>query len=115
MASWAVYPALDANNPSGLSESWIQGQLRQRLGFKGVTITDAIEAGALEAFGSDENRAVLASKAGMDLILASARNATQGESILNALVTALNDGTLAQDSFNQATQRILSLRAKIPA
>jgi beta-glucosidase-like glycosyl hydrolase len=115
MASWAVYPALDANNPSGLSESWIQGQLRQRLGFKGVTITDAIEAGALEAFGSDENRAVLASKAGMDLILASARNATQGESIVNALVTALNDGTLAQDSFDQATQRILNLRAKIPA
>lgn len=112
MASWVVYPALDANNPSGLSDLWIQGQLRQRLGFTGVIITDAIEAGALDAFGNDENRAVLASKAGMDLILASARNATQGEGIVNALVAALNDGTLAQDSFDQATQRILNLRAK---
>ena len=114
MASWALYPALDAKNPSGLSESWIQGELRKRLGFTGVTITDAIEAGALTAFGTDENRAVLASKAGMDLILASARNATQGEGIVNALVAALKDGKLAQDSFNAGTQRILALRGKIP-
>ena len=114
MASWALYPALDAKNPSGLSESWIQGELRKRLGFTGVTITDAIEAGALTAFGTDENRAVLASKAGMDLILASARNATQGEGIVNALVAALKEGKLAQDSFNAGTQRILALRGKIP-
>ena len=113
MASWALYPALDATYPSGLSTSWIQGELRQRLGFKGVTITDAIEAGALEAFGTDANRGVLASKAGMDLILASARNATQGEAVVDALVAALNDGTLDQTTFAAGTQRILNLRGKL--
>lgn len=113
MASWALYPALDATYPSGLSTSWIQGQLRQRLGFTGVTITDAIEAGALEAFGNDANRGVMASKAGMDLLLASARNATQGEAIVDALVAALNEGTLDQTEFNAGTQRILNLRGKL--
>jgi beta-glucosidase-like glycosyl hydrolase len=113
MASWALYPALDAKRPSGLSTAWIQGQLRERLGFKGVTITDAIEAGALKAFGNDENRAVLASQAGMDIILAAAMNATQGEAIVNALVTALSDGTLSQAAFDESTQRIIALRAKL--
>ncbi len=52
MASWAIYPALDASHPAGLSPAVIQGELRGRLGYQGVTVTDAIEAGALAAFGS---------------------------------------------------------------
>ena len=50
MVSWAVYPALDARAPAGLSAKVIGGDLRQRLGFTGVTITDALEAGALRAY-----------------------------------------------------------------
>jgi beta-glucosidase-like glycosyl hydrolase len=115
MASWALYPALDAQRPSGLSTAWIQGQLRERLGFKGVTITDAIEAGALEAFGDDPNRAILATEAGMDIILASQQNATQGEAVVNGLVSALSAGTLSRTAFDKSTKRILALRAKIPA
>ncbi|MEP7024260.1 MAG: glycoside hydrolase family 3 N-terminal domain-containing protein, partial [Actinomycetota bacterium] len=46
MLSWAVYPALGTSRPAGLSSLIIQGQLRQRLGFRGVTITDALGAGA---------------------------------------------------------------------
>jgi beta-glucosidase-like glycosyl hydrolase len=98
-----------------MSKAWVQGELRQRLGFKGVTITDAIEAGALQAFGNDGDRGVLAAKAGMDILLASGRNATQGEAIVEALVAALKTGKLARDSFDQATQRILKLRGKISA
>lgn len=115
MNSWALYPALDSKYPSGLSKSWIQDELRGRLGFKGVTITDAIEAGALEAFGDDPARAVLASQAGMDIILASGRNVTQGETIVDALVAALGDGSLSSDSFGDATKRILAVRQKLAA
>jgi beta-glucosidase-like glycosyl hydrolase len=113
MASWALYPALDAKMPSGLSVLWVQGELRQRLGFKGVTITDAIEAGSLKAFGNDAQRGVLASAAGMDIILASGRNATQGEAILDALVAALGDGKLSAADFGKGTDRILALRKKL--
>lgn len=113
MNSWAIYPALDSNYPSGLSRVWVHKELRGRLGFTGVTITDAIEAGALEAFGDYGTRGVLASQAGMDMLLASARNVTQGESIVNALVTALKNGSLQWEFFNEATDRILALRKKI--
>jgi len=65
MVSWAVYPALDRKNPAGLSPAIAGGELRTRLGFTGVTITDALEAGALRAFGTFGHRAVLAARAGM--------------------------------------------------
>jgi beta-glucosidase-like glycosyl hydrolase len=113
MASWAVYPALDAECPSGLSSKWIQGELRERLGFRGVTITDAIESASLVAFGNEPNRAILASQAGMDLILAAALNATQGAVINDAIINALKNGSLPLGQFAESTERILKLRSKL--
>lgn len=115
MPSWALYPDFDEEYPSGLSKKWLKQELRDRLGFRGVTISDAIEAGALTAFGSDSDRAVLASGAGMDIILAAAQNVTQGQTIVQALVDALNSGTLNKAEFDEGTQRILALRNKISA
>ena len=66
MVSWATYPALDASYPAGLSSVVVQNELRGHLGYQGVTITDALEAGALESFGTTQQRAVLAAQAGMD-------------------------------------------------
>ncbi|KAG6920216.1 hypothetical protein DXG01_004985 [Tephrocybe rancida] len=110
MLSWAVYPAIDSV-PAGLSFQMIFGELRGRLGFQGVTISDAIEAGGLSAYGTDSNRAILASAAGMDLILAAGRDATQGGNIVTALATALDNGTLDSKLFKNATARIAKLRA----
>jgi beta-N-acetylhexosaminidase len=113
MCSWAVYPALDASRPAGLSSAVVIGELRGRNGFRGVTITDALEAGALSAYGSTGQRAVSAAAAGMDLILCSARDVSQGESARSALATALGSGALDSTSFHAATQRIGWLRAAL--
>jgi beta-N-acetylhexosaminidase len=94
-----------------LSSTIIQGELRQRLGFQGVTITDALEAGALQSFGSTGNRAVLAAGAGMDLLLCSAQDPTQGDDAAGALQTALANGTLNSANFTAAVNRVLSLRS----
>ena len=110
MASWAVYPALDASNPAGLSPAVIQGELRARLGYQGVTITDAIEAGALAAFGSYGQRAVLAAQAGMDLLLCSAQDPSEGQAVVTALAGALDGGQLDSAAFNAAVQRVTALR-----
>jgi flagellar hook protein FlgE len=66
MTAHVVYPALDPSRPAGLSSKWIGSELRGRLGFRGVTITDSIVAGALAPYGSLGNRAVLAANAGAD-------------------------------------------------
>jgi beta-N-acetylhexosaminidase len=111
MVSWAVYPALDKNHPAGLSSTIVRGELRKRLGFKGVTITDALEAGALKNFGTTANRAKLAAKAGMDLILCAAQNYIQGNTARKAVRSAyLVSGPTAQAAFKAAVARVIALR-----
>lgn len=111
MASWAVYPALDAR-PAGLSNKWMKDELRGRLGFTGVTITDAMEAGALKGI-SDDERAIQATSAGMDILLASGRNATQGDVLRKAIIKGINNGRINRQQFDDATVRIASMRSRL--
>ena len=111
MLSWAVYPAFDPVRPAGLSPTVVQSELRGRLHYRGVTITDALEAGALKAFGTTGQRAVLSAQAGMDLILCAARDVTQGEAAVAALAAALTAGQLDPAAFQAAVDRVAGLRA----
>jgi len=115
MVSWAKYPNLGSSRPAGLSSVIVQGQLRQRLGYKGVTITDAIGAGALRAYGSTRNRALKAAQAGMELILSTAGSPSEGQQCLAGLLGGYRSGTLGQSTFNATVAQILQLRASLPA
>lgn len=109
MLSWAVYTALDAGRPAGLSPA-VVGELRNRLGYTGVTITDALEAGALQPFGGTSQRAVAAAAAGMDLVLCSSRSVSQGDEAVTALSDALASGGLDGTAFDAAAARVRALR-----
>jgi beta-N-acetylhexosaminidase len=116
MTSWATYPALDSNRPAGMSSKVIGGELRGRLGFKGVTITDGIDAGAVTPFGSLSRRAVLAASAGADLILCAAtvpndNTPSIGITARNAIANALGGHQLGRAAAQQAAARVLALRA----
>jgi len=113
MVSWAVYPALGAR-PAGLSPNVVQGELRTRLHFKGVTITDALEAGALKPFGTTQHRALRAALAGMDLILCAAQDVTQGQEASAELAADYSDGTLDGPTFLAAVNRVIALRQSLP-
>jgi beta-N-acetylhexosaminidase len=112
MVSWAVYPNLGSSMPAGLSSAVVQGELRGRLHFQGVTITDAIGAGALAAYGSAQNRALRAAEAGMQLILAS-DSLSQGTQCLQALASGYRDGRLPAAAFRATVTQILVLRASL--
>jgi beta-N-acetylhexosaminidase len=113
MVSWAIYPALAAHLPAGFSSAIVEGQLRQRLQFQGVTVTDALEAGALAAFGSFSQRAVLAAGAGMDLLLCSEGNIGEGEQAKAGLELAYLDGQLNRAAFQAALVRVIALRESL--
>jgi beta-N-acetylhexosaminidase len=115
MTSWATYPALDAGRPAGLSSRIVGSELRGRLGFRGVTITDAIEAGAISRFGSIGRRGVLAARAGMDLLLFSNKDVGEGDRGLSALTAALRSHSLNLTAFRAAVGRILALRRDLGA
>lgn len=113
MVSWAIYQHLDSAHPAGLSSTVVQGELRQRLGFTGVTITDAIEAGALSNLGTSGQNAVAAAAAGMDLILDASGSVSHGQAVVSALADALQGGTLGQTAFTASLSRINALRSRL--
>ena len=113
MVSWAIYPALEPGRPAGLAAPVVQGELRKRLGFEGVTVTDALEAGALRSFGTIGHRAELAAGAGMDLILCSQGQVGEGEKALAGLRHGYVDGALGKPAFEAAVERIVALRGSL--
>ena len=69
MAGHALYPALDPDNIASQSKPILTTLLRRDLGFKGVVITDSMEAAAVLDRDSIEQAALKAVAAGADLLL----------------------------------------------
>jgi beta-N-acetylhexosaminidase len=108
MLSTAIYPAF-SNVPAAFSRAIATGELRDRLGFEGVTITDALETPAVAHFGGTVKVAVAGARAGADLLLFA--NLGPAERAWNALVGELHARSLDRAEFEAAAQRVLDLRA----
>lgn len=107
MLSTATYPAFD-DAPAAFSRAIVTGELRNRLGFEGVTITDALETPAVEHFGSTAQAAVAGARAGVDILLYA--RLAPAERAWKALVAKLRAGALDRVEFEAAAQRVLDLR-----
>jgi len=112
MLSTAVYPAVDAL-PAALSPRWVTAELRQRLGFTGVTMTDDLGTPAVAVYGSSRERALRAVRAGIDLPLFSSSYAA-GATAAEGLLAAARRGELDEAAVRAASERVLALRAKLP-
>ena len=66
MVGHGCYPAVDANLPASLSPRIITGWLRERLGFKGLVITDDLE---MKSIPNVARAAIAARDAGADMML----------------------------------------------
>lgn len=69
MSSHAVYPALDPGVPATLSRTIMTELLRNKMGFKGLVISDDLEMGAIEKEVPLPEGAADAFEAGIDLLL----------------------------------------------
>jgi len=111
MLATAVYPALD-RRPAALSRVVVRGELRNRLGFRGVTVTDALDTPALAPFGGTAAAAAAAAAAGCDVILTGGY--AQGARAAAAMAAGLRSGRLREGPFRASVARILALRADLP-
>ncbi|MGV1047313.1 MAG: glycoside hydrolase family 3 N-terminal domain-containing protein [Solirubrobacterales bacterium] len=112
MLSTAIYPALSPL-PAAFSRPIATGELRSRLGFEGVTISDALETVAVRAFGGPAKAGVAAARAGTELLLYPHLGAADAAG--RALVERLRAGALDRDEFEAAAQRVLGLREALAA
>ena len=112
MVSTAIYPAFDGQRPAMFSRRLTTDELRGRLGFKGIAITDDLETAAAARFGSPARRALLAARAGADLLLF-AQSYERGARAADALVQAVNAGRVSRGELATSTARVLALRASL--
>ena len=111
MLSTAVYPAF-SDQPAAFTRAIATGELRDRLGFEGVSITDSLETPAVERFGSPAKAAVSGARAGADLLLFARLGPAQRA--WKALLAKLRAGALSRTQFEQSVERVLELRAGLP-
>ena len=111
MVGTAIYPAF-GDRPAAFEKSIVTGELRDRLGFDGVTVTDALETVAARDFGGSKRVAIAGARAGMDMFLFThTREATKAE---DALAKRLHSGGLKRSDFEDSVTRILTMRAGFP-
>jgi len=110
MLSTAIYPAFSPR-PAAFSREIATGELRGRLGFEGVAITDALNTVAVRAFGSTAKVALAAARAGNDLLLYAAP--VEAAQAHRALVRALRRGSIPRSSFEESATRVLRLRHRL--
>jgi beta-N-acetylhexosaminidase len=111
MLSTAIYPAFSPD-PAAFARPIATGELRRRLGFEGVSITDALESVAVADFGGPAKAGIAAVRAGTDLLLFT--NLAPAEKAWRALVKKLRAGALERAEFETAAQRVLDLRSRAP-
>jgi beta-N-acetylhexosaminidase len=110
MLSTAIYPAFSPD-PAALSRQIATGELRDRLGFEGVSITDALETVSVKDFGGPASAGVAAARAGTDLLLFTEHRAgTRAEA---ALLRGLRSGSLRRQDFETSASRVLRLRHRL--
>lgn len=112
MLSTAIYPAF-SDRPAAFSPTIARGELRSRLGFEGVSITDALDTVAVRAFGGTAKVAGAAAAAGVDLLLYT--DPVEAAQAHRSLMRGLRSGRLSRASFEESAGRVLRLRRWLAA
>lgn len=115
MVGHLSYPALDPlpNWPATLSPLIIGNLLRNELGFKGVTISDSMDMGAIVKTFTQPRAAVIAIKSGIDIVATGPYTSLNDQlAMKQAVINAVNNGELPMQRIDEAARRILLLKAK---
>jgi beta-N-acetylhexosaminidase len=105
MSAHILVPALDEEHPATLSRTIVDGQLKKKLGFEGLVLSDDIGMSAISKRHGLEAATVGAIGAGCDAVLMC--NSTQEAQVaaLEAVIYAVEQGTLPVARVEDALTR----------
>jgi beta-N-acetylhexosaminidase len=104
MTAHVLIPSLDAERPATLSPG-ILSRLRQGMAFDGLIISDDLDMKAVAGTHAQEEAIVLAIAAGCDLVLLCGADVQRHVPALEALIHAVEDGTLPEKRVEDALAR----------
>jgi len=109
MVTHILNPQLDPNLPTSLSPNVVTKLLRDQLHFNGVIISDTLWMGGISNTYSLAQAAVLAVKAGTDLLLGP-RGLADTQNMIFGLHQAVMNGQISVAQINASVQRIIELK-----
>ncbi|RCS21581.1 glycoside hydrolase family 3 protein [Phyllobacterium salinisoli] len=127
MTAHIQYPSLDSTEilttngdmiivPATMSREIQTVILRDLLNFKGVTVSDALNMGAITKYFTEENAIENVFKAGVDIALMpigiySKTDIELLRKFIDIVVNKVKDGTISEAAIDASVERILSLKA----
>lgn len=107
MISHMAAPAFSGDNtPSTFSKEVVTDVLRKELNYDGIIITDALNMKAISEYYGSNEAAVMALKAGCDMILMP----ENFELAYNAVLEAVQNGTISEERINDSLRRIYRVK-----
>jgi beta-N-acetylhexosaminidase len=113
MTAHVVYPAIDSEHPATLSYV-ICTELRGRLGFQGVLVSDDLEMRAIADRQSSGDAAVLAVAAGCDALLV-CQSFEEQERVVDALIQEAERSERFRARCQEAAQRVNAAQRRATA
>ncbi|MCL5037033.1 MAG: glycoside hydrolase family 3 protein [Chloroflexi bacterium] len=104
MTAHVIYTGLDPENPATLSHKILTGILREKMNYRGLIITDALEMSAIAGNIPPGEAAVRAFLAGADILLV-CEPKLAGE-VFSHLLTAYDEGRLPENRLAESLERI---------
>jgi len=99
----------EADEPATLSRFWVTEILRERLGFDGAIITDAMSMGGITKNYSDDYALVKAIQAGCNIIIQN----YDLTGAIDVVERAVLDGDISIDQINSSALKMLQLKDKV--
>ena len=110
MVSHVSYPKITGDDtPASMSEKIVTGIARNKLGYKGILISDSLGMGAVSLRYTPGNAAITGIKAGLDILLGSP-NSRQA---YYAVVNAVRQGIITSDRIDESVKRIIAVKLQI--
>jgi len=112
MSAHVLFPKVESEKvPATLSKKVLTGLLKNKMGFKGLIITDCMEMKAIADFYGSDKAAVKAIIAGADLICISHSKEVQKKCV-KAIKAAVLNGEISQERIDESVKKILDIKCK---
>jgi beta-N-acetylhexosaminidase len=108
---------VDEEYPATLSPNFLEDILRERIGFKGVIISDDMQMGAIADHYGKEDSIIRAINSGCDILLFSNNgqedyNENLPYEVQNIIYQAVIDGKISKERINDSYNRIIKLKSE---
>lgn len=109
MTAHLSIPVWDDRYPATLSQHILTKKLREKMGFKGIIVTDALIMGGITQNYSPEQIAVKAVAAGVDILLMP----NDPNTTIMAICQAVKSGEISEERINTSINRIWRAKSKV--